>query len=300
MKVGIFSFPSNYQTNVSQTFGLPGVNIDDLASGLALQNISGLRDSRRYAEHPADHEATSAQTSGIADEDGGRAQRQGRRRRHRCGGSARRKASSRMACGTYDNAVDTQRDRRRRQRARLVPPRPAHASAAVAHAVRAALPHQRTECVLVQDDWRAKSWLTLNLGVRYDIFTPFTEEQNRLSNLDPTTGTVLVAGANGVSRSAGVKTDYSNIGPRLGFAATVSPSTVCPRRLWRHLLPRQHRVVCLYEERPALQHLRTGDQQRHAAGRRAEPVRARRAAAAAVGAVDCSAGSLRAASARSI
>ena len=41
MKVGIFSYPSNYKTNVSQTFGLPGVNIDDLASGLALQNISG-------------------------------------------------------------------------------------------------------------------------------------------------------------------------------------------------------------------------------------------------------------------
>src|SRR5262245_48363145 len=41
MKVGIFSYPSNYRTNVSQTFGLPGVNIDDLASGLALQNISG-------------------------------------------------------------------------------------------------------------------------------------------------------------------------------------------------------------------------------------------------------------------
>ena len=34
MNVGIFSYPSNYQSNVSEQFGLRGVNIDDLASDL--------------------------------------------------------------------------------------------------------------------------------------------------------------------------------------------------------------------------------------------------------------------------
>jgi hypothetical protein len=77
-----------------------------------------------------------------------------------------------------------------------------------------------------QDDWRATSWLTLNLGVRYDVFTPFTEEEDRLSNLDLSAARVMVAGRDGVSRTAGVKTDWSNIGPRLGFAATLSDSMV--------------------------------------------------------------------------
>jgi outer membrane receptor protein involved in Fe transport len=36
----------------------------------------------------------------------------------------------------------------------------------------------------IQDDWRATDWLTLNLGVRYDIFTPFTEVSSSYANLD--------------------------------------------------------------------------------------------------------------------
>lgn len=73
----------------------------------------------------------------------------------------------------------------------------------------------------VQDDWRTSSWLTLNLGVRYDVFTPYTEAHNRLSNFDSDTGLVIVAGQNGVSSTAGVNTDYSNVAPRIGFAATL-------------------------------------------------------------------------------
>jgi hypothetical protein len=64
-------------------------------------------------------------------------------------------------------------------------------------------------------------WLTLNLGVRYDVFTQFTERHNRLSNFDPTTGTLIVAGVNGVSDTAGVPNDYSNFAPRFGFAASL-------------------------------------------------------------------------------
>lgn len=85
----------------------------------------------------------------------------------------------------------------------------------------------------VQDDWRALPWLTLNLGVRYDVFTPYIEIDNHISNFDPTatnayggTGALVVAGQDGVSRTAGVQTDYTNVAPRFGFAATVSPKTV--------------------------------------------------------------------------
>ncbi len=78
----------------------------------------------------------------------------------------------------------------------------------------------------MQDDWRATGWLTINLGVRYDVYPPYTEENNQMSNMDPFTGTLYVAGQNGASETAGVKTDYSNVQPRIGFAATLPYSTV--------------------------------------------------------------------------
>jgi len=77
-----------------------------------------------------------------------------------------------------------------------------------------------------QDDWRVMTRLTLNLGVRYDLFTPFTESHDRLSNFNPYTATVMVAGVDGVSSTDGIATDYSNVAPRIGFAFAALPKTV--------------------------------------------------------------------------
>jgi Carboxypeptidase regulatory-like domain len=89
-------------------------------------------------------------------------------------------------------------------------------------------PHYRTQepNVFVQDDWRATSWLTVNAGLRYDVFTPLVEEHNNLSNIDLTTLKIIQAGQNGVSETAGVSTDYSNLAPRLGFSATLPHALV--------------------------------------------------------------------------
>lgn len=76
-----------------------------------------------------------------------------------------------------------------------------------------------------QYDWRARDWLTLNLGVRYDYFSQLSEENNQISNVDLVTGKILIAGQ-GVSRTAGIQEDKNNFSPRLGFAATVTPNTV--------------------------------------------------------------------------
>jgi hypothetical protein len=77
----------------------------------------------------------------------------------------------------------------------------------------------------VQDDWRITRTLTLNLGVRYDVFSPMTEAHNQYANFDPTTASVLVAGQ-GTSSALGVKTDRTNIAPRIGFAQTLPGKTV--------------------------------------------------------------------------
>jgi hypothetical protein len=78
----------------------------------------------------------------------------------------------------------------------------------------------------INDDWRATQRLTLNLGLRYELDTPFTEVDNLWASFDPATAKVLVAGRNGVSRTAGVKTFKKGFAPRLGFAYQVGQRTV--------------------------------------------------------------------------
>jgi hypothetical protein len=78
----------------------------------------------------------------------------------------------------------------------------------------------------VQDDWHASENLTINAGLRWDLFTPFTEIKNQIANFDPYRGAIQVAGVNGVSKTAGVRTEYTDFAPRLGFAYTVLPGTV--------------------------------------------------------------------------
>ena len=67
----------------------------------------------------------------------------------------------------------------------------------------------------VQDDFRITNKLTLNLGFRYDVFSPVG---GKVGNFDLARG-VLVNnyGPNAVS-NAGVKFDMSDVGPRFGFA----------------------------------------------------------------------------------
>ena len=68
------------------------------------------------------------------------------------------------------------------------------------------------------DDFRVNQKLTLNLGLRYDLFTPPVEQENRLANFDFATGKFVSPQMPGVSASGNVKTDYNNFAPRIGFA----------------------------------------------------------------------------------
>jgi Carboxypeptidase regulatory-like domain/TonB dependent receptor len=99
----------------------------------------------------------------------------------------------------------------------------------------------------VQDDWKLTARLTINLGLRYEWSSPYTERFNRQQFSDfngdtgisvnlpnpynpaittPTElmGTTLFVGQGGLGRS--VPTDRNNIAPRLSFAWAIEPNTV--------------------------------------------------------------------------
>jgi len=90
------------------------------------------------------------------------------------------------------------------------------------------------------DDWKVTPHLTFNLGVRHDIWLPYTEKDDHFTFFDPTSPNPAVGGYPGVLRFGGnfapdaischcsqiINTDHAAIGPRLGFAWSYNDKTV--------------------------------------------------------------------------
>ncbi len=71
----------------------------------------------------------------------------------------------------------------------------------------------------IQDDWRIRKNLTINLGARYELVTNPNEATKPLNNLDFIGGQPYVYFAGEGGYSAGAQyTDKNNIAPRVGFA----------------------------------------------------------------------------------
>jgi len=85
---------------------------------------------------------------------------------------------------------------------------------------------QRMQFAYVQDDWRVNPRLTLNLGLRYEFATPQWDANNKLTNFDPATRTLLQAKDGSLYDRSLVNPDKNNFAPRLGMAFTIDDKTV--------------------------------------------------------------------------
>ena len=68
--------------------------------------------------------------------------------------------------------------------------------------------------IFIQDDWRITPRLTINMGLRYELTTVFTEANNLVGNFDPTQGLVQV----GKQIGSPFNRDHLDFSPRLGVA----------------------------------------------------------------------------------
>jgi hypothetical protein len=78
----------------------------------------------------------------------------------------------------------------------------------------------------VQDDFKLRSNLTLNLGLRWAYTSPVVEKDNRQANIDLQTGVEILAKDGSIEDRALYKPYYKGFEPRLGFAWTASEKLV--------------------------------------------------------------------------
>ena len=207
------SNPLNYQVNPNTKLGHPNLNISDSTSGLALAlptGLTGLGNGGNFV--PLFNKDNTYQANGNVF-------------------YSRGNQSFRMGANLIRRIARNQQDNNGEGAWTFRTGAPGLLEGVFSAAVRNVnlyTPYYQTwePSVYLQDDWHVSSNLTLNLGIRYDIYTPFTEKFNHISNFDPATATIVQAGVNGVSRTAGVKTDYSNLAPRFGFSYNPVPSLV--------------------------------------------------------------------------
>jgi len=77
--------------------------------------------------------------------------------------------------------------------------------------------------IYAEDTWRVTDRLTWNLGLRYDVHTPWVESNNQQANYNFATGNIDLAGQNGASRALYDGTyGGKDFQPRIGFAWTPS------------------------------------------------------------------------------
>jgi Carboxypeptidase regulatory-like domain/TonB dependent receptor len=77
------------------------------------------------------------------------------------------------------------------------------------------------------DKWQVSQKLTLDLGLRWEFYPPFTPRRaGAFSNFDPATKNLIIAGVGGNPPDVGRATNYHDFAPRIGIAYRLTEKTV--------------------------------------------------------------------------
>jgi hypothetical protein len=80
----------------------------------------------------------------------------------------------------------------------------------------------------IQDKWDVRSNVTVDLGLRWEFYTPLQgiDGKGTLANYDPATNKIEVSGYGSTTNTLNVKNYYKNFGPRTGIQWRVDDMTV--------------------------------------------------------------------------
>jgi outer membrane receptor protein involved in Fe transport len=105
---------------------------------------------------------------------------------------------------------------------------------------------ERYVAFYAQDDWKVTPRLTLNLGLRWDYQSPFTDRYDAITNFDPSAtqtingiplqGGLTFVGKNGLSRGDR-EARWRDVSPRFGLSYQVLPKTVLRAAYGIYFLP---------------------------------------------------------------
>ena len=213
-RLNLQSLTLNYGTNAGQQFGMPNVSFDKFNSGLPLVNIAG------YVSLGDSDSIPIVDINNVFQYNGSVTYTRGAHNIKAGGGLIRRQINYYQAISgqggfTFSGTPPQTMANFLQGTATTI----TRTNQLYTNYLRGWEPH-----VYVQDDWHAARWLTLNLGLRWDYFSPITNSRNQRSNFDLSTLTMRVATPD--DPSAGVRSDYKNFAPRFGFAANLGRGTV--------------------------------------------------------------------------
>ena len=82
--------------------------------------------------------------------------------------------------------------------------------------------------LFVHDKWQARSNITVDLGLRWEYYTPLVglEGTGSLANYDPTTNTIRVSGYGATDDALNVKKNFKHFAPRTGVSWRLSDRSV--------------------------------------------------------------------------
>ena len=226
----------DYGTNPAAAVGIPGINLNPVTSAMTQLDVPEHPEPRRQQQPAAHHEPERLPDLRQRDVAHGQAHDQGRRQPDAPLARDPQRRHDRRQLRFNNNKTSNCAGQPAGCTVNSAPASTWRAScSATSQTVQDAAnlfdagtyTEKRPEIALyVQDDCRATSKLTLNLGLRWDVYPPWVEVDDRQSNFDDTTGQFVVAvGRRDDRRRQGRPLPADVLEERLRSAASVSLTT---------------------------------------------------------------------------